>query len=175
MPTIYAAITVLLCVLVLVAMRRDIWPPKTFGWRERIITWGVTIIAIGCAYLAGTSSFNAWGWPDWIRWYVGFSICFVVSSFSSLAIVQMGLDQAMGANRALKTDGLFARSRNPTYIANITLCAGFVLLAASTPALVAAGALAVLYITAVPHEERWLLQTYGQAYSDYQKRVKRWF
>ena len=181
MPYLYATITVTLCLFVYGCAlwtaknpQRPVWPPRKWGWTARIITWAVTILALGSAYQAGMTSWNAWNWPDWVRWYVGFPIVFIVSSFSSLAIMQLGLDQSMGANVALKTNGLFARSRNPTYLANIALCIGFILLAASTPALIAAGALAVLYIAAVPCEENWLERTYGDAYRDYTTRVRRW-
>lgn len=181
MAYLYALITVVLCALVYGSAwytwrnpQSPIWPPAQFGWGARIATWLITIAAIGAAYMAGAQSWNAWNWPDWVRLYIGFPIVFVVSSFSSLAIVQMGFDQAMGANNGLKTDGLFAKSRNPTYLANIGLCIGFVLLAASTPALIAAGALCVLYFMAVELEEAWLKRTYGQAYEAYAARTPRW-
>lgn len=181
MAYLYAFITVALCIVVYgcaaYTMRnpdRPIWPPRHFGWGARVITWTITIAAIGSAYIAGASSWNAWNLPDWVRFYIGFPIVFVVSSFSSLAIVQMGFDQAMGADRALKTDGLFAKSRNPTYLANIGLCIGFILLAASTPALIAAGALSALYVAAVPFEEAWLKRTYGAAYAHYSEKTRRW-
>lgn len=181
MAYLYSFITVVLCVFVYGCAAytnrnpgSPIWPPRTFGWGARLATWAVTIAAIGSAYLAGSASWNAWGLPDWVRFYIGFPIVFVVSSFSSLAIVQMGFDQAMGANNALKTDGLFAKTRNPTYLANIGLCVGFILLAASTPALIAAGSLSLLYIAAVPLEEAWLQRTYGPHYQAYLDKVPRW-
>lgn len=182
MAYLYAAITVTLCLFVYACAAwtsanpdRPIWPPRHFGWTARIITWVVTIAAIGSAYAAGSASWNAWAWPDWIRWYIGFPIVFIVSSVSSYAIVQLGLDQSMGANIALKTDGLFATTRNPTYIANIAMCLGFAILAASTPAVIAAGALAALYYAAVKHEEIWLTRTYGAPYERYQQSTPRWF
>jgi protein-S-isoprenylcysteine O-methyltransferase Ste14 len=181
MPVFFAAVTVVLCAGVAATMSwsaahpdRSLWPPLRFGWRERSITWAVTIAAIGCAYLAGRESWNAWNWPDWIRWYVGFPLAFVFSSLSSWSIVKLGLDQSMGADNGLVTDGPYAYSRNPTYIGNLLLCLGWVLLAASWPAAIASTALAALYVFAVPFEESWLARTYGQAYDDYRARVKRW-
>jgi protein-S-isoprenylcysteine O-methyltransferase Ste14 len=142
--------------------------------RDRVLAWTVTIVAIGSAYMAGRASWNAWDWPVWIRWYVGFPLAFVFSSLSSWSIVRLGLDQSMGANNGLVTDGPFAYVRHPTYLGNLVLCAGWILLAASWPALIAAGALAALYLYAVPHEERWLARTYGADYESYRARVKRW-
>lgn len=179
---VLASITVACCIAVAAAVvwsarhpDRPVWPPAEFDWRARIATWSVTVIAIGAAYMAGRTSWNAWDWPDWIRWYVGFPLAFVASSASSWAIVKLGLDQSMGADRGLVTDGVFARTRNPTYVANLVLCLGWALLAASWPAAIAAGALAALYVFAVPFEEKWLARTYGEAYGRYRDATPRWF
>jgi protein-S-isoprenylcysteine O-methyltransferase Ste14 len=181
MPEFFAAITVASCTIVAAIIAwsdrhpdRSIWPPRNFGWRARMFTWAVTITAIGAAYMAGKTNWNAWEWPHWLRWYVGFPLASVASSVSSYAIAKLGLDQSMGADRGLVTGGIFALARNPTYIANIALCLGWTLLAASWPAAVAAGSLAALYAFAVPFEERWLARTYGAAYTAYCGRVKRW-
>ena len=181
MPSLLAAVTVASCAMVAAVIvwsdmhpERSIWPPRRFGWRARMIAWAVTVIAIGSAYMAGRASWNAWEWPHWIRWYVGFPVAWVASSVSSYAIVKLGLDQSMGADRGLVTSRPFAFTRNPTYIANIALCLGWTLLAASWPAAIASASLAALYIFAVPFEERWLTRTYGAAYVAYRDRVKRW-
>lgn len=181
MEMVFASITVIACLAVGAIVvwsdknpDRAIWPPPKFGWTARIATWGVTVIAIGAAYLAGRLSWNAWDWPDGIRWFVGFPLAFVASSASSWAIMKLGLDQSMGADRHLVTGGIFARTRNPTYMANLALCLGWILLAASWPAAISAGALAALYVFAVPYEERWLARTYGDTWTDYRARVKRW-
>ena len=181
MEMAFASITVAACLAVAAIIAwsdkypdRAIWPPRKFGWRARIVTWSVTVIAIGAAYYAGRASWNAWGWPDGIRWFVGFPLVSVASSVSSFAIMKLGLDQSMGADRGLVTDGIFSRTRNPTYAANLALCLGWMLLAASWPAAISAGALAALYVFAVPYEERWLARTYGEAWSAYRDRVKRW-
>jgi len=181
MPYLLAAITTASCIAVAAIIAwsaanpdRSIWPPRRFGPGARLVTWSVTVVAIGAAYMAGRMSWNAWDWPVWIRWYLGFPLAFVASSASSFAIVRLGLDQSMGADRGLVTGGVFAWTRNPTYIANLALCLGWTLLAASWPALIAAGSLAALYLFAVPFEEKWLARTYGPAYAAYCDRVKRW-
>lgn len=181
MGIFFAAITVACCAGVAAAIAwsaghpdRAIWPPARFGWRARVLTWTVTIVAIGAAYWAGRLGWNAWNWPAWIRWFVGFPLAMAASSASSLAILRLGLDQSMGADRGLVTGGMFAAIRNPTYIANLALCLGWTLLAACWPAAIASAALAALYVFAVPYEEKWLARTYGDAYADYCARVKRW-
>jgi protein-S-isoprenylcysteine O-methyltransferase Ste14 len=181
MAYLFAAITCACCAAVAAIVvwssnrpERPVWPPLDFGWPARIVTWTVTILAIGAAYMAGRASWNAWDWPGWIRWYAGFPLAFIASNVSSYTVMKLGLDRSMGADGGLVTDGLFARSRNPTYIANLALCAGWTMLAASWPAAIASGSLAVLYVFAVPYEEKWLARTYGDAYAAYCSRVKRW-
>ncbi|MCI5076251.1 isoprenylcysteine carboxylmethyltransferase family protein [Oricola sp.] len=181
MPFVYALITATSCIVVALVVAwssanpdRSIWPPTRFGWRARLVTWSVTTLAIGAAYMAGRTSWNAWNWPDAIRWYVGFPLASVASSASSWAIMKLGLDQSMGANRRLVTDGIFAITRNPTYLANVALCVGWTCLAASWPAAIGAVSLAILYVFAVPHEEEWLSRTYGKDYAAYRESVRRW-
>lgn len=182
MATLYATISIIFCAFTAMVLwwsaanpERSIWPPKRFGWRARGVTWSVTIIAIGAAYMAGRESWNAWNWPDAIRWQIGFPLVFLASSASNWAIVRLGLDQSMGADRRLVTDGMFSRTRNPTYLANLALCLGWTLLAACWPAAIASASLAALYVFAVPFEEEWLERTYGQPYINYRKTVPRWF
>lgn len=181
MPYFLALATVAACAAVAAVIawsaarpERPLWPPLRFGWRARLATWTVTAAAIGAAYLAGRLSWNEWGWPVWPRWYLGFPLAFAASSASSYAIVKLGLDQSMGADRRLVTDGVFALTRNPTYVANLALCLGWTLLAASWPAAIASASLAALYVFAVPFEEKWLARTYGETYTAYCARVKRW-
>lgn len=182
MPLFYALITAILCAAVACIIhwsdahpQRAIWPPRRFGWGARIVTWTVTAIAIGAAYFAGKESWNAWGWPDWLRWGIGAPLIFVVSYLSSWAILKLGPDRSMGAKGGLVTDGVFAWSRNPTYLGNLALCLGWTALAASWPALIASASLAALYVIAVPYEERWLARSYGEDFDLYSRRVPRWF
>ncbi len=182
MAFLYAFVTVAFCLGVHAVIRwsdahpdRPIWPPLRFGAGMRVATWAITVVAIGAAYFAGTGSWNAWGLPNWLRLWIGAPLAVAGSWFSSFAMMKLGLDNSMGARNGLVIDGLFAFSRNPTYLGNLALCLGWVLLAASTPALVSASALATLYIAAVPHEERWLARVYGDAYRSYRNNVRRWF
>jgi protein-S-isoprenylcysteine O-methyltransferase Ste14 len=75
----------------------------------------------------------------------------------------------------LVTSGPFGLTRNPLYLGNVALWAGFALLARVVwlaPIIVAA--LAVEYHAIVRWEERLLVARRGDEYLDYLRRVPRW-
>lgn len=75
----------------------------------------------------------------------------------------------------LVMEGLFARSRNPMYVALLLGLAGFSIVFQSGWLLILLipvfGALRVLLIR---REERYLARRFGQAYRDYCQKVRRW-
>lgn len=76
---------------------------------------------------------------------------------------------------ALVTDGLHARSRNPIYVAHVTIVIGYALVRWNPWGLVAACAVfALLDRLAIRPEERFLAEVFGTAYDDYRARVRRW-
>jgi protein-S-isoprenylcysteine O-methyltransferase Ste14 len=71
--------------------------------------------------------------------------------------------------------GPFARSRNPLYVGLLVASAGVALLAGSLWAVVALPLeWALLRWGAVLPEEEYLSATFGDAYADYRRRVRRW-
>jgi protein-S-isoprenylcysteine O-methyltransferase Ste14 len=86
-----------------------------------------------------------------------------------------GTTHTMQAPAALVTDGPFARSRNPMYVAMALALVGVAVALGSVWAL--AGPLAfwlVLDRSIVPWEEERLTATFGEAYAAYRARVRRW-
>lgn len=80
-----------------------------------------------------------------------------------------------GSASALVTDGPFARSRNPLYLAMALANVGVALLAGSTWMLIAAAPAVVLMDRLIiAGEERYLARRFGPAYTDYCRRVRRW-
>jgi protein-S-isoprenylcysteine O-methyltransferase Ste14 len=88
--------------------------------------------------------------------------------------MKLGLDQSMGANRGLVTGGIFALTRNPTYIANLALCLGWVLLAASWPAALAAGSLGRALRLRRALRGKMARPHLREDYEAYRAGVKRW-
>lgn len=77
---------------------------------------------------------------------------------------------------ALVTDGPYAFSRNPIYAADLLVQTGVGLLLAWEWALLLAPVTFVaLRLLVIRNEERYLAQAFGAAYTEYCKRVRRWF
>lgn len=76
---------------------------------------------------------------------------------------------------SLIVDGLYQYSRNPIYVAMITLCIGIGIVADNIwilPALLAA--IYYLFRTVIVVEERYLETKFGNEYREYKSRVRRW-
>jgi protein-S-isoprenylcysteine O-methyltransferase Ste14 len=77
--------------------------------------------------------------------------------------------------RVLITDGPFAYSRNPTYLAGTFVLLGWALFYGSVVILILAVAgWTLLHYLKVPREERGLEARFGEAYRTYRSRVPRW-
>jgi len=75
----------------------------------------------------------------------------------------------------LLTDGLFAWSRNPVYLGMLMLLAGQATMLGTAGALLPWPAFCLwLHWRFIGAEERVLLATFGDAYSQYRRRVRRW-
>lgn len=80
-----------------------------------------------------------------------------------------------GQPARLITDGPFALSRNPIYLAlTAAYCGVAVLTARAWPLVVLPVPLAVLQRVVIPFEERRLRAAFGDSYAAYCRRVRRW-
>lgn len=71
--------------------------------------------------------------------------------------------------------GVYRFTRNPMYVGMALLQAAIGLAAASAWIIgLVPGALAVVYATAVRHEEAYLEEKFGAVYLSYKRRVRRW-
>lgn len=75
----------------------------------------------------------------------------------------------------LVTSGLHARSRNPIYVAHVSIAVGLSLATWNPWLLAGAGALGLLlhHLAVIP-EERFLAGRFGDEYAEYRARVRRW-
>lgn len=77
--------------------------------------------------------------------------------------------------RRLVTDGPFALTRNPAYLALTGVLVAHAVLRRSLPALLSAAAFAAVIDRAqIPHEERALQARFGRKFTRYRHRVPRW-
>lgn len=72
------------------------------------------------------------------------------------------------------TKGVYKISRHPMYFSGFLMITGTGLSSASWPVLFLAIIWIVLWKIAVPTEERYLVELYGDRYSEYMKKTPRW-
>ncbi|PSQ96204.1 MAG: isoprenylcysteine carboxylmethyltransferase family protein, partial [Bacteroidetes bacterium SW_9_63_38] len=96
------------------------------------------------------------------------------TTLASYAMGFLGLRGALGLESDLATDGPFAVSRNPGYLGDLILMAGYILLSDSRLAGIVAAAAAIWFLLAPLAEELWLDDRYGEAYRRYKQAHPRW-
>ena len=154
---------------------RRVWPPKkaTVGLKVRV--WVATIAIFAAAFVLGVADWNSLEWPAPIRWSIGLTLIVVGNIVVWRGVMKIGFDATSGEVDILKTDGLYAWSRNPQYVADMAIILGWAVLSASIWSIsVAVLGIVVLGIAPIA-EEPWLEENYGQQYRDYRNRVRRYF
>ncbi len=92
-----------------------------------------------------------------------------------LATGTLGWANAFGAKEGLRTDGIFAYSRNPIYLATWLGLTGWALLVPTPIITSSLLCWALLYLIAIFLEERWLRQEYGAEFQEFCQKVRRIF
>lgn len=151
------------------------WPPQTATAGIKLRVWTITTTIFAAAFLLGLMDWNNFDWPASLRWGIGLPFVILGNIAVWWGVNKIGYAATSGAATGLKTDGLYALSRNPQYVADITILIGWGILAASQWALpVLAMGFAVLVIAPFA-EEPWLEERYGTSYREYRGKVRRYF
>ena len=108
------------------------------------------------------------------RYVLGGSLLVIGFGFALRWTGFLGWRDAFGEAPVLKTEGPFAWSRNPIYMASIVGMIGWALTMGSWYVSVLLGLWGLLYICAPFLEEPWLEQEFGEAFRDYRRRVPRY-
>ena len=137
-----------------------------------VIPWALSLLSPRYGWVAGGPS--AWNLLGLIPVVVG-----VVGSLWTLALhfaeSQQGLDWESD-KRYLLRGGLYAFSRNPMYLSELTLLFGWVLFYGSIAVFIEFLVWwAWFSFVQVPQEERSIEARFGEVYRDYKSRVPRWF
>ena len=141
-------------------------------------------VVYAATFLIGWGLSRLGGWhPDWIASPVVRWAGFALALFGlALAAVAAGLFASRrttlnpaGQPAKLVANGAYAWTRNPMYLGLTCIYAGAALALAQglTLAMVALPWAAVNWIV-IPFEEARLRKTFGRAYADYCRRVRRW-
>jgi len=131
---------------------------------------------------------NAFGFPTFARQeffhcgtisWIGVLLCLAGLTLFVLSLVSFGKSFRVGIDPdhpdKLVTTGVFAFSRNPIYVAFGFVLLGQFLVFSNPILLVYLVAAALLIHRQVLREEEFLRQHYGQEYSQYAARVRRYF
>lgn len=103
---------------------------------------------------------------------------------TGLALITWGASTLLRAGTALRPDrpatrlvveGPYRFTRNPIYLGFTAAYVGVAIVTnAAWPIVLLPVVLITLTVTAIEHEERYLLATFGDAYGEYSRRVRRW-
>ncbi len=155
----------------------SIWPPPgRQAWQYRLVC---TIFAVACVgfLVVGGIDAGSLGLARWVgeagTIILGSMLVVGGTALASYAMGRLGLRGCLGLNAELVTDGPFAVSRNPGYVGDLILIAGYVLLTDSALAGIVGGIGAVWFLLAPLAEEPWLEEQYGESYRRYRQRCPR--
>jgi protein-S-isoprenylcysteine O-methyltransferase Ste14 len=153
---------------------RRVWPPDTYDKSTALLVWGATAGLASCIVVPAFLQWGAVDWlPDWVRFGIGLPLILVGNLGVWSEVARFGISQTGGAQGTLRTQGLYAYSRNPQYVADLAIVIGWGLMSAAPTSMIV-GVGACLCLFAAPFaEETWLAERYGHAYNIYRARVRR--
>lgn len=154
---------------------KRIWPPKKYTYLTPFIVWVPTFTLFGILIFLGVLEWSEFYLPNWVRYWIGVPMIILANIAVWYEAWKFGMKQTGWAIGTLRTDGLYKFSRNPQYVADISMILGWIILSCS-PMVWILWAVGILVLIAAPFsEEIWLKETYGKTYEDYLSSVRRFF
>ena len=162
-------------VLTLLAPRFRIWPPPRRNSWQYVYTWVLTIVSIAGILALGILDWNSFMLSGWLQFIVGIPIVASGLILAVWALRTLGLHASQGLGGELVQQGPYRFTRNPQYVADIAMLAGFAILSNSILALPVCLLGMVWFVLAPFTEEPWLREQFGpeSEYDAYMKRVPR--
>ena len=155
--------------------KRRVWPPRRYTKMTPLVVWAPTYALFGVLIALGVLGWGDVGLPIWIRFGIGAPLIILGNIAVWSEVMKFGLAQTGGAPGTLRIEGLYRYSRNPQYLADIGIIAGWSLLAAAPWAFVVAGPAIIALLAAPFAEEHWLRERYGATFDAYAAHVPRFF
>ncbi|MCT9000464.1 methyltransferase family protein [Chelativorans intermedius] len=151
-----------------------IWPPPSgqAGWQFWLVWALIGLLIVGMLYV-GIADYGSLGLDAWPWRVVGGILVVLGNALAWWGVASLGGRPTTGMAGDLVTGGPYRFTRNPQYIGDILIIAGFVLAANSWLALLPAILAAISAFIAPFAEEPWLEARLGDAYCDYKRRVPR--
>ena len=154
---------------------KRLWPPLLLTRSKQVLVWLLTVMMFASAFVLGLIGWNQLSWPIPIRWGLGMPLVVLGNLIVWRGVVRLGYMVTSGAVGTLVTDGLYRRSRNPQYVADIGILLGWQIWCASFLSLPVVASGIVLLLIVPFAEEPWLRANYGRAYEQYRQRTRRYF
>lgn len=153
---------------------RRVWPPPDGGrgWRFWLV-WTLIGVVVAGAIAVGALDFSSLGLGGWPWRAAGAALMVLGNALAWWGVAALGGRETTGQSGTLTTRGPYRVTRNPQYLGDLLIVAGFVLLADSWLALGPAVPTAIAALAAPFAEEPWLERQYGGDYAAYKKRVPR--
>jgi len=181
-----AFLVIVSCVIVRTAvLRRRGIRAMVFGETDKSDFYLVAVlIAIVYAATARSLGLPMWRqllepfWESAVPGWIGVALCALAVVMFILTLVSFGDSFRVGidekAPAPLKTGGTFAISRNPLYLGMLLLLAGLFLIHRNLLIVAAAAFFAAMIHRQILREETFLKENYGEEYSDYCGKVRRY-
>lgn len=154
--------------------RQRVWPPPEGRTGCRFwLVWSLIGLLVAATVMVGVLDFGSLGLIGWGWRVAGLALLILGNGLVWWGVTVLGAKPTTGLAGDLVTDGPYRGTRNPQYVGDILIIAGFVLTAnswlAAWPSLLAvASALAAPFA-----EEPRLRARFGNAYVAYEQRVPR--
>lgn len=150
-----------------------VWPPPRRNSWQYLFTWGLTIVSFVGILILSILGWDSFVLDHWLRFPIGIGL--IASSIVLViwAIRALGLHASQGLGGRLIQQGPYQITRNPQYVADIGMLAGFAILANSTYAWLTCLLSMAWFILAPFTEEPWLRDEFGLDYDLYRERVPR--
>lgn len=150
-----------------------VWPPQSSTTEHKTAVWLLTVVGFGSTLAFGFVEWNFLEPMSWLRWGIGVSLIVIGNLVVWSGVFHLGFEATSGGETGLKTRGLYRFSRNPQYVADMSILIGIGLLSASLlvwpVVLTGVAALALAPFA----EEPWLFERYGDAYQKYRSSTRR--
>lgn len=170
-----SGITLIAIVLSIANPEKRLWPPHHYTRITPMIVWIPTFTLALILICLGILGWGTLPLPTWLRYGIGIPVIVLSNAAVWYEALQFGMAQTGGAKGTLRTTGFYRYSRNPQYVADSMMVAGWSILSAA-PLTMVLGALAIIVLIAAPFaEEPWLRQQYGTDYERYFLKVRRFF
>jgi protein-S-isoprenylcysteine O-methyltransferase Ste14 len=142
----------------------------------------VTVLTIVLGYILGRylPLVDGYGWPSPDRYWIGGA--FVVITGAVLGAWPIMIfrrteqdPRPWTTTPEIIIEGPYKFTRNPMYLMMLFFCAGFsIILAEAWVLALTPVCAAIIFLTAIRHEEVYLEAKFGDSYVDYKRRVRRW-